>query len=267
MNTYFAIKKAMSQTWDAQGKRWPVTVVKTEPLTVTQIKTVETDGYSSVQLGFGEKKKLTKPLKSHLKKSKSSPRHLKEIRMTEIDHEVGQKVTIEDVFKAGDVVVARSTSKGRGFSGGMKRWGFRGGPRTHGQSDRARAVGSIGQGTSPGRVHKGKKMPGRYGNQQFAIESLTILKVDAENQEVWLSGPIPGPRGTIVTLTKTGEGKEVGLYHEAKEEAEQVIVNEKEDSVAVKTDDQNASDTDNSKKEVEKAEEIVEVVEAKEQSK
>lgn len=212
ITTIFGIKNHMTQTFDQNGKRLPVTVIKTTPLTVTQVKTIDTDGYQAVQVGFGAKNKHSKSLAGHLKKSETKVRFLREIPIDTDEIKVGDTLTASQILKPGDVVVVRGVSKGRGFSGAMKRWGFHGGPKTHGQSDRARAVGSIGQGTDPGRVHKGKKMPGRYGNQQHAIRSLQVLKIDEINQEVWINGPIPGSFGSVVWLTISGEAPFAGLY-------------------------------------------------------
>jgi large subunit ribosomal protein L3 len=177
---------------------------------VTQIKTDQKDGYQALQVGFNriDAKKVNRPLKAHLKNvivDDQVPRHLKEMRVkSNQDLKVGDTIKITDVVKPGDLIQVSGTSKGRGFSGVMKRWGFHGGPRTHGQSDRERAPGSIGQGTDPGRVHKGKKMPGRYGNQRFTIRNLTVLHIDPDQNQLLISGPIPGAVGSLITLKKTG---------------------------------------------------------------
>lgn len=239
ITTIFGIKNHMTQTFDQNGKRLPVTVIKTTPLTVTQVKTVDADGYKAVQVGFGTKNKHPKSLAGHLKKSETKARFLREIPIDTDEIKVGDTLTVSQVLKPGDVVVVRGVSKGRGFSGAMKRWGFHGGPKTHGQSDRARAVGSIGQGTDPGRVHKGKKMPGRYGNQQHAIRSLQVLKIDETNQEVWISGPIPGSFGSIVWLTVSGEASFAGLYQPPSKQSIPAKPNVNQDqSIANKTDNQ-----------------------------
>jgi len=217
MDIYYAIKQNMTQTWDKNGKRLPVTVVKAEPMVVTQVKTLEKDGYNAIQVGIGKKKSkhVSTPLKGHLKSfSDSYPRYLAEIRTTDAPKaNVGDILNVSDILNVGDVVNVAGITKGRGFSGVMKRWGFHGGPKTHGQSDRSRAPGSIGQGTDPGRVHKGKKMAGRYGNQTMTIRNLTVINID-DQQNVWLSGPIPGIKGDVVTLSKKRNTSFPGLFYE-----------------------------------------------------
>lgn len=207
----------MTQYWDKSGVRYAATLVRVTPLNVTKVKTEKTDGYKAIQVGFGKKspKKVPKPLKGHLKKSdykNTYPRTLKEIHISDKDqYQTGDQIKVEDILSLGDKVDVSGTSKGRGFAGVIKRWGFHGGPRTHGQSDRERAPGSIGQGTDPGRVHKGKKMPGRYGNQRFTIRNLTVLYLDSKAGEVALSGPIPGAKNSLITIKKTGTGEPVDL--------------------------------------------------------
>ena len=197
----------MSQTF-VEGTRVPVTVVKTPACTVTQIKTMDNDGYWGVQLGFGTKntKNVTKPLQGHLKgaiKDNKAPRFLREVRLSEKPEiKVGDSVKVAEVFEEGDMVNVTGISKGKGFAGVVKRWGFAGGPKTHGQSDRHRAPGSIGQGTTPGRVWKGKKMGGRMGAETVTIRNLKVVKIDSENNEVLISGAIPGPNGKLVTISK-----------------------------------------------------------------
>ncbi len=207
----------MTQTWDKNGKRLAVTVLEAAPLTVTQLKTDQKDSYNSVQVGFGQKslKQVSNALKKHLKVNSSDKhtfRYLREIRLSDpSDLKPADTIQPTDVLQVGDIVNATAITKGRGFSGAMKRWGFGGGPRTHGQSDRARAVGSIGQGTDPGRVHKGKKMPGHYGNTTKTIKNLQIVNIDSDRNQIWLSGPVPGSRGTVVKLTKIRNSQFVGL--------------------------------------------------------
>ncbi len=210
----------MSQAF-VKGTRVPVTLVKTGPCIVTQVKKSEKDGYWAVQLGFGEKriKNVTKPLQGHLKgaiKGKKAPAFLREVIFDkEPDYKTGDIVTVDKVLKKGDLVSVAGKSKGKGFAGVVKRWGFAGGPRTHGQSDRLRAPGSIGQGTTPGRVHKGKKMAGRMGNQQVTIKNLIVVDVNNDTGEVALSGPIPGIPGGLVVIKKLASGKLEELVTEA----------------------------------------------------
>lgn len=213
LNTLLGTKKKMSQTF-VEGTRVPVTWMKVGPCIVTQIKKEETDGYWAVQLGYGEKriKKVTKPLRGHLKgainKSKLAPRFLREVRLDrEPNFKVGDEVRASDVFKKGDVVAVTGISKGKGFAGVVKRWGFAGGPKTHGQSDRLRAPGSIGQGTTPGRVHKGKKMPGRMGTQKVTVKNLRVVDVDSEEDKLAISGSVPGAYSSLLIVKKIASGK------------------------------------------------------------
>jgi large subunit ribosomal protein L3 len=218
MNKIYAIKAAMTQAWDNAGKRVAITVVKTPSMVVTAVKTVESDGYDAVQVGLGSRKakQVSKPVKNQLKAvvtGDTYPRYVREIRLSSAatDYTLGQTVAIDTILSVGDKVNVAGVTRGHGFEGVMKRWGFHGGPRTHGQSDRARAPGSIGQGTDPGRVHKGKKMAGHYGAVKHHLKDLTVVKIDTDNQEVWLSGPIPGVWGTLVEIIVTGKTKFPGL--------------------------------------------------------
>jgi large subunit ribosomal protein L3 len=219
MNTFIATKHQMSQTWDKNGRRFPVTILQAQALTVTQVKSPDSDGYHAFQVGLGTKstKNITSPLRHHLKltaSTKKTVRHLKEIRSTDpVDVKVGDSIPVSDVLEVGDIVNVAGISKGRGFAGVVKRWGFSGGPRTHGQSDRLRAPGSIGQGTDPGRVHKGKKMAGRMGNQRYTIRNLQVLHIDPTTNQVWVSGPVPGATGCLISVTKVKSGKFTGLFH------------------------------------------------------
>lgn len=195
----------MTQTWDESSKRRPVTRLSTPPLIVTQIKTVKTDGYAAVQVGSltGKKRTPNNPLKGQLAKLKN-PQTLGLIREIKVSNPeeftLGQEISVSSVLKVGATVAVQGTSKGKGFAGVVKRWNFRGGPKTHGQSDRHRAPGSIGQGTDPGRVHKGKKMAGRMGNETKTVPNLTVLKIDEDMKEIWVSGPIPGSIGSPIVI-------------------------------------------------------------------
>jgi len=216
--TFFATKSKLTQAWDKNSQRLPITVLQAQPLTITQVKTRAKDGYNALQVAIGtSSSKPNRPSASHLKKSKlkHQPQHLREIRLPEnadlSSLTPSTTLTLDQVFQVGDQISATSISKGRGFSGVIKRWGFAGGPRTHGQSDRERAPGSIGQGTTPGRVWKGKKMPGRYGNQQFTIKNLTITALDPSSHQIWVKGTMPGATGSLVQITKTGTTKFPGL--------------------------------------------------------
>jgi len=206
--------------------RVPVTRVFCGPCMVTQIKKDEKDGYWAVQLGFGSRKlkNLTKPLQGHLKaviKDKQGPRYLREIRLEkEPEFKVGDTILASDIFKKGDVVSVTGISKGKGFAGVVKRWHFAGGPKTHGQSDRQRAPGAIGQGTTPGRVLKGKHMAGRMGGDTVTVKNLHVVEIDQEKGEILLSGAVPGRSGGLVTVKRLHAGK----LSELIEEVSQVVV-------------------------------------------
>lgn len=200
-------KAEMTQVYTTDGKRFPVTRIKAGPCRVVQIKTQEKDGYVAVQLAYGSKKRITNPVKGHLKKHgvKSNFRIVREFDVDENSGlTAGDTIKVETVFAPGDIVKVAGVSKGKGFAGGVKRYGFSGGPKTHGQSDRHRAPGSIGAGTTPGRVYKGKKMAGHLGDAKVTIFNLIVLDVNQENGTLLLSGSIPGARNSVVTLTKIG---------------------------------------------------------------
>ena len=181
----------------------PVTVLEVGPCTVTQILSEERKGYSSIQLGFDERKKGNRSRLGHLK-GLSDFRFLKEIRVDSLDGwEIGQKLDVS-MFNVGDRVTVVGVSKGRGFAGGMKRHGFHGQQRTHGQSDRERAAGSIGAGTTPGRVLKGKKMAGHMGNAKVTVKNLEIIDTDESRRLLILKGGVPGaPQGFLI-VRKSG---------------------------------------------------------------
>ncbi|MCH2511219.1 MAG: 50S ribosomal protein L3 [Dehalococcoidia bacterium] len=196
-------KIGMTQIFREDGIVVPVTVVEAGPCVVTQVKTKETDGYDAVQLGFGEVKRRNKPLSGHLKNSRLS-RYLREVSADDTsEFEVGQTIAV-DIFEAGEKVDVIGTSKGRGFAGVMKRWNFKGGPRTHGQSDRMRAPGSIGGGTTPGRVYKGLKMGGHMGNRRITVKGLEIIEIDTERNLLMIKGGIPGATNSLVQIRRAG---------------------------------------------------------------
>ena len=217
MNTYFGYKQKMTQAWDKQGKRHSVTVVSVEPMVVSQVKSLDKDGYSAAQVVVGQKnKKANKPLTKHLLPSgvNMAPKRIKELSVADEDAlAIGDAVSIDTVLKVGDVVKVAGTTKGKGFAGVVKRWGFAGGPRTHGQSDRERAPGSIGQGTTPGRVYKGKKMAGHMGTAIKTIRNMQVLAIDTVNHLLFLDGPIPGHNGSLVTITKMRDGQKEIIMH------------------------------------------------------
>ena len=198
-------KVGMTQVFDESGEVIPVTIIEAGPCFVTQKKTVKLDGYTAIQLGFEEvtPKRLTQPQQGHLRRNNLPPlRHLREIRMSEGELEVyeeGQKISIS-IFEVGEIVDVVGISKGRGFAGVMKRYGFGGGPTTRGQSDRQRSPGSIGQGTTPGRVYKGKRMPGRMGNQRVSAQSLQVVLVDPQRNLLAVKGSVPGARNGLLLI-------------------------------------------------------------------
>jgi large subunit ribosomal protein L3 len=198
-------KLGMSQMFDEAGNSYPVTIIEAGPCVVTQVKTIKNDGYEAVQVGFGEKKEkhTNKPIMGHLKKSNSKPfRYLREFRDFDGgDVKVGEEIKI-DVFHAGEKVNVTGVSKGKGFAGVMRRYNFSGGQQTHGQSDRLRAPGSIGQSSSPSKVFKGMKMGGRMGGDRNTIRNLRILKVDAENNIIVIKGSVPGANNGLVLIRK-----------------------------------------------------------------
>ena len=178
-----------------------VTAVEVGPCSVTQIKTAAKDRYNAIQIGFGQARKLNKAEKGHLKDS-GSFRYLREIRTEGVsDYQVGQKLDAT-MFKEGDKVQVEGVSKGKGYAGGVKRHHFRGGPKTHGQSDRHRAPGSVGSTTTPGRVFKGLRMAGHMGAQKVSIRNLEVVEVDAAKNVVLLKGAVPGARGGILLIEK-----------------------------------------------------------------
>lgn len=196
-------KVGMTQVIQDDGVIVPVTVVEAGPCYVTQVRTPECDGYAAVQLGFGvaKRKHLTQGQRGHLQRSGVPElRYLRELRTREDEqYELGQQVLV-DIFQPGESVDIVSKSKGRGFAGVVKRYGFAGGPRTHGQSDRERAPGSIGACATPGKVWKGKKMPGRMGGKRTTAQNLEVVMVDPERNLLAVRGSVPGPNGSLVLV-------------------------------------------------------------------
>jgi len=199
-------KLGMTQMFDETGLAVPVTVIQAGPCPITQIKTRETDGYTAVQIGFGETrvKSLSKPELGHLAKSSSAPlRHLTEMRqyLPSEDYsvyELGQEIKA-DIFEAGQVVDVTGTSIGKGFAGYQKRHNFARGPMSHGSKNH-RAPGSTGAGTTPGRVYPGKRMAGRLGGTQVTIKKLTVVRVDVERNLILIKGAVPGKPGALVQI-------------------------------------------------------------------
>ena len=197
-------KLGMTQIYSDNGKAEAVTAVAAGPCTVIQLKKEGKEGYNAAQLGFGETKKIKSARKGHLKEM-GDYRHLKEIRLTDTKGiKVGESVDVS-LFEPGDMVDITGISKGKGFAGVVKRYNFAGGPKTHGQSDRHRAVGSIGASASPGRVLKGTKMPGHMGSEQVTARNLEIIQVDSEKNIMLVKGAVPGAKNGILLIKKSGK--------------------------------------------------------------
>ena len=196
-------KIGMTQIFDESGKVIPVTVVEAGPCVVSQKKTVENDGYASIQIGFGDMKaqKVTKPMRGHFAKADVAPkRTLREFRVEYIDaYNVGDLIKA-DVFEAGEKVDITGTSKGKGYAGVIKRWNFGRLKESHGSGPVARHGGSIGMCSDPSKVFKGKKMAGHLGAERVTVQNLTVVKVDAENNLIAVKGAIPGPNGGTVLI-------------------------------------------------------------------
>ncbi|MBU0578580.1 50S ribosomal protein L3 [Patescibacteria group bacterium] len=222
LDSIFATKLDMTQAWSNYGKRLVVTRCR-----VNDNMVVDQKSDNIYEIGYGKKKlkNMSKPLRSKMQKSgflmgvtKLQGIHQLIIKTQQDEAEVnntplkrGDVIKVDQVLEVGDVVKVQGTTKGRGFTGVIKRWGFSGGQRTHGQSDRERAPGSIGAGTDPGRVWLGKKMPGHYGGETKTISGLVVLYINSDTGEVWLSGPVPGYYSSTIRIIKTGQKKEIKL--------------------------------------------------------
>ncbi|MCO6452822.1 MAG: 50S ribosomal protein L3 [Caldilineales bacterium] len=205
-------KLGMTQVFTEEGESIPVTVLEVGPCYVTQLKTPSNDGYAAVQLGFEETKprRLTGGERGHLKKAHTPDlRILQEFRVKSDnleDYRLGQKL-LADVFAEGELVDVVGTSKGKGFQGGVKRHNFNRQPKTHGQSDRERAPGAAGAGSTPGRVYKGKRSPGHMGNERVTVQNLRVVKVDPERNLLAVRGAVPGPKNGLITVVGARKGK------------------------------------------------------------
>lgn len=259
MNIQAIIGKKIDQTQGflEDGRRVPVTLVAVSGNVVSQIKNTEKEGYNALQIGFGDNKRPNKPEAGHTKKAglTTAPRFFKEVRVDDApDAEVGSVINAVEVLEAGDLVDVTGTSKGKGFAGVVKKWHFRGGPKTHGQSDRHRARGSSGSGTTPGRVFKGKKMAGRMGDEQVTVKNLEVLNVTDE--QILVRGLVPGIKGSIILIKKVGKNKKfMPLWSEKPENSE-----DSESQQAGESEDQAASEPEKVD-EVKTADEIVETPE------
>ncbi|PIR61726.1 MAG: 50S ribosomal protein L3 [Candidatus Pacebacteria bacterium CG10_big_fil_rev_8_21_14_0_10_44_11] len=231
LTDFFATKLGMTQAWTKSGKRLAITRCKASDLPVVSVSTVraiDTQANNKPQheviiaeVGLGKKKlaNMSKPLREKMTKSGFSL-GAKQLRGLRIGSEQavtiipGSSISVDQVLAVGDVVQVQGVTKGRGFAGAVKRYGFHGGPKTHGQSDRTRAVGSIGPGTTPGRVFIGKKMPGRFGGDIKTVSGLVVVHINPVTKEIWLSGPVPGVIFSQVKIRKTGESKDFALETE-----------------------------------------------------
>ena len=197
-------KIGMTQIFDETGMAIPATLIEAGPCYVTQVRRPDREGYSAVQLGFGEVKprRISGGELGHLKKADVPPlRFLREFRVSNPEVNEGQKLTV-DIFALGDHVDVVGTSKGKGFAGAVKRHGFAGGPKTHGQSDRQRATGAISAGTGTGRVFKGKRMPGHMGNVRVTSQNLKVVYIDTDRNLLAVMGAVPGPKGGLVMINE-----------------------------------------------------------------
>lgn len=199
-------KLGMTLIFRDNGKAEAVTAIEAGPCSVIQIKTVAKEGYNAVQLGFSEAKRLNSPLRGHLKKL-GQFKYLREFRVGDNEPiEIGEKIDVS-LFKTGDLVDITGVSKGKGFAGVVKRHHFAGGPKTHGQSDRHRHPGSIGAGTSPGRVLKGMRMAGHMGNRRTTVSHLEVVEADSTRNLLLIKGAVPGGSNGLLLIKKSGGGK------------------------------------------------------------
>ena len=271
INSLIGIKVYQKQGFLQDGKRVPLTAVNVMGNIITQIKKTDKEGYNSLQLGIGSNKKAKKSIRMHAEKalgsasspvksfdpelkiegqansslSSSIPRFFKEIRVDDTEGaSLGTEISASEVFEQGDIVDVTGISKGKGWAGGVKRWGFHGGPRTHGQSDRERAPGSIGQTTTPGRVYKGKKMAGRMGQDTVTVKNLEIIQVSNDGI-LLIKGLVPGSLEGLVLVKKMGVNKNFSpLYKEEVEEPAEIKEKESPGSL---------SSSDDTKQEAEEA--------------
>jgi large subunit ribosomal protein L3 len=195
-------KIGMSQLFLESGELTAVSLIEAGPCPILQIKGDDADGYRAIQLGFGARKKMNKPMTGHLKKSKAkTAARIFEVKVNDtVNYKIGNKIDVT-VFANGDKVSITGWTKGRGFSGGVKRWGWSSGPRTHGSMSHRR-IGSAGPGSAPGRIWKNKTMPGRYGNERVTVKNLQIVKVEKEKNMLYVKGAVPGARNSYLLITK-----------------------------------------------------------------
>lgn len=226
VDTLLAQKKDMRQVWTADGRRVPVTqlyvggntIVRTVPALRTSSSEPSDTAGVRVQLGFGAKKmkNMPQPQRKQLEKAgiQQGVRVFFEAT-TQQELSAGQQIAVQEAFQAGDILSLTGQSKGRGFTGVVKRWGFAGGPRTHGQSDRERAPGSVGAGTTPGRIFPRKRMAGRSGNDTVTLENVRVVAVNPETQALWVAGTVPGAFNSFIRLSKGNAGEAMNLTSES----------------------------------------------------
>lgn len=253
LQSIYATKIGMTQAWTAGGKRLPVTKCHAEKMSVVSVREVSITDTSTlkktqhkvkqVQLGLGTKKlaKMSKPLRSYLTTQGFSDgiASIKTSYLTDESTQLtpGATLALSDLLAVGDVVQVQGTSKGSGYTGVVKRYGFAGGPATHGQSDRERAPGSIGMRTTPGRVHKNKRMAGHAGVEAVTVLNLVIVHIDNDTGEIWLSGPVPGSIASHIKITKTGRSKKIDINHVASNLQQSTNMTKSEDSVDLQATD------------------------------
>jgi large subunit ribosomal protein L3 len=205
LTAVLGLKVNMTQVYDDQGMAVPATAIDVSECVVARTRTKDRDGYEAVQLGFGKAnaKRLSKPLAGYFKQAGIEPvRFLREVRTEGAGGlKVGQKLGA-DLFQPGDKVSVTGSTKGRGFAGGMKRWGWHGGKATHGSTSHRR-IGSVGAGTSPGRVLRGRNLPGQYGNERVMVRNLNVVKVEPDKGLLFVKGAVPGNRGSLLVVKKT----------------------------------------------------------------
>lgn len=210
MNGLIGKKIGMTQVFGADGSVVPVTVIQTGPCVIVQKREMERDGYKALQVGFGSKKsqRLNKPEQGHLLKAgKGAFQVLREFRLDDVaQYELGQEIKVSDLFKVGDRVDVSGTSKGRGFAGVIKRWGFSGFPASHGTHEYFRHGGAIGNRSYPGRVFKGKRMAGHWGNERISVQNLEVVGVRAEENLLLVKGAVPGARRGVLLIRRSVKG-------------------------------------------------------------
>lgn len=256
IQTILGKKLGQTQGFLEDGRRIPMTRIDVSGIVVSQVKTKDHEGYDAIQLGYGMNKKADKPTNGHSKKAglTSTPRFFKESKVDKIEEvELGSAVNVEEILGAGDIVDVSGTSKGKGYAGVVKRHHFKGGPKTHGQSDRHRAPGSIGQSTTPGRVYKGKRMAGHMGVAQVTVKNLEVVEI--ADGVLTVKGLVPGHISSMVTITKRGVNKKaMGLYKEPVEEEVAEDVKIEEIGPSVEEQEEMRKETEAKADEVEKAE-------------